>query len=513
MTRAPSGPLNATGTDETTDAWDTIDWLVKNLPQSNGRIGMFGQSYDGFTVAMALLDPHPALRAAVPESPMIDGWMGDDWYHFGAFRQPNLDYFADQAEQRGDGSPVPRAAYDDFEVFLEAGSAGAFARASGFDQLGWWRKVAAHPAYDAFWQEMAVDRHLAAHPSNVPTLWVQGLWDQEDIWGAIHAWSALKVAGHESNNWLVVGPWYHGQPNHLGWNTGPLKWPGDTAKQFRQDMVMPFFNQYLKDGPRAKRARATLYEPAEKQWQGFDTWPTACERGCAEPLKPLYLRADFKLSFDRPMDSHGGDSYVSDPSKPVPYVPRPLRFADVDSWRTWLLHDQRFVDGRPDVLSYETEVLSAPVKVEGAPIADIIAQTTGTDADFVVKLIDVYPPLYPLQAELGGYELPVGIEIFRGRYRASFEHPAPIPANKAQSYRFSLPTQNYLFLPGHRLMVQIQSTLFPVYDRNPQTYVDNPLFAKAADFKPSTITVLRSSKQASAIWLPIVPVGESVGSR
>ena len=390
-------------------------------------------------------------------------------------------------------------------MFLSAGSVGAFAVASGFDQLGWWKKMAGHPAYDSFWQALALDRQLALHPSQVPTLWEQGLWDQEDMWGATHAWLALKAVGHESNNWLVLGPWYHSQANHFGWNTGPLRWPGDTAEQFRHDMVMPFFNQYLRNGPPADLARATLYSPAEKRWQRFDTWPSACESGCAQPLKALYLQSDFKLSFDPPRGSRQGDSYVSDPAKPVPYVPRPLHFLDRDSWRTWLVHDQRFVDGRPDVLTYVTEELSAPLKIEGAPIADLVADTTGTDGDFVVKLIDVYPPQYPMQPELGGYELPVGIDIIRGRYRTSFEHPAPIPANKPQHYRFTLPTQNYVFLPGHRIMVQVQSTLFPLYDRNPQTYVDNPLFPKPEDFRKATITVLRSADVASAIWLPVVP--------
>ena len=509
LTRPPRGPLNATDTDETTDAWDTIDWLIRNVPQSNGKVGMIGSGSDGFMVAMALLDPHPALKAAVSEEPKMDNWMGDDWYHYGAFRQPNMDYFAFMTGYRGAGSydPLPRAAYDDYEVFLNAGSPGAFALANGFDQLSWWKKMVAHPAYDAFWQGYALDRQVAAHPSRVPTLWVDGLWNEQTIWGAPHAWLALKAAGHESTNWLVIGPWYAFQEVRRsgGWNLGVFKWPGDTAKEFRHSMVMPFFNQYLRDGPPANLARATIYSPAEKRWQRFDTWPSACERGCTYPLKALYLQADFKLSFNRPTGLREGDSYVSDPAKPVPYLPRPLSVTDDDSWSTQLVHDQRFVDGRPDVLTYVTEALSAPLKIEGAPIADLVATTTGTDEDFVVKLIDVYPPQYSLQPELGGYELPIGIDIFRGRYRTSFEHPSPIPANKAQRYRFELPNQNYVFLPGHRIMVQIQSTLFPLYDRNPQTFVDNPLFPKPGDFRKATITLLRSADAASAVWLPVVP--------
>jgi putative CocE/NonD family hydrolase len=505
MTRPPRGPLNSTSTDQTTDAWDTIDWLVKHVPESNGNVGMFGSSYDGFTVVMALLDPHPALKAAVPESPMVDGWMGDDWFHYGAFRETNLDYIAGQTEQHGKGSAVPRDAYDDYETFLQAVTPAAYAIANGFEQLGFWHKLSTHPAYDAFWQDQALDRLVAAHPANVPTLWEQGLWDQEDMWGANHAWAALKAAGHEANNWLVFGPWYHSQANHVGWNTGVFKWPGDTAEQFRHDIVMPFFEQYLNGGPPAKLARVTVYDPPESRWESFPDWPSACESGCAHPLKPLYLQADYGLSFNKPDDSPGVDLYVSDPAKPVPYLPRPLQFSDHTAWQTWLVRDQRFVDGRPDVLVYRTPPLTAAVKIEGAPIADIIAGTTGTDADFVVKLIDVYPPQYPGQAELGGYELPVALDIFRGRYRQSFAHPSPVQPKVPLHYRFTLPNQNYVFKPGHRIMVQIQSTLFPLYDRNPQTYVDNVFFAKPTDYKAATISVYRSANQASAVWLPVVP--------
>jgi putative CocE/NonD family hydrolase len=505
MTRPVRGPLNASSTDHVTDAWDTIDWLVKNVHESNGKVGMIGSSYEGFTVVMALLDPHPALKAAVPESPMVDGWMGDDWYHYGAFRIPNLDYIAGQTEQRGEGDGVPRAAYDDYDTFLKAGSPGDYAKAKGFDQLPWWGKMLAHPAYDGFWQGQALDRMVAAHPSNVPTLWEQGLWDQEDMWGANHSWLALKAAGHEANNWLVMGPWFHSQVNREGWALGPFKWNGDTALQFRREMVVPFFNQYLKDGPPANLARVAVYNPAENHWQSFKDWPSACPSGCKQAMTPLYLQAGFGLAFAKPAAGAGGDAYVSDPAKPVTYLPRPVRFSDSEAWRTWLVRDQRFVDGRPDVLTYETPILTAPVKIQGAPVADIVAATTGTDGDFVVKLIDVYPDVNPSQPELGGYELPIGTDIFRGRYRDSFEHPTPIPANVAQHYKFTLPNANYVFAPGHRIMVQIQSTLFPLYDRNPQTYVDNPLTAKPSDYQNATVTVLRSADQASAVWLPVVP--------
>jgi putative CocE/NonD family hydrolase len=505
MTRPVRGPLNPTDTDHVTDAWDTIDWLVKHLPESNGKVGMIGSSYEGFTVVMALLDPHPALKAAVPESPMIDGWMGDDWFHYGAFRTPNLDYFTSQTAQKGEGGGVPRDAYDDYDVFLRAGSPGAYAKANGFDQLGWWRKLSAHPAYDAFWQGQALDKLLVARPSKVPTLWEQGIWDQEDMWGANHSWLALKAAGHVDNNWLVMGPWFHSQINREGYQLGPFRWDGDTARQFRRDMVLPFFEQYLRDGPPANLSRVAIYEPALNKWEHFSDWPAACQTGCAQPLKPLYLQGGFGLGFDKPAGSDPGDSYVSDPAKPVPYRPRPVLASATDLWRTWLVHDQRFVDGRTDVLTYETAPLTALVKIQGAPIADIFAATTGTDGDFIVKLIDVYPPVFPSQPEFGGYQLPVGVDIFRGRYRESFEHPTPIPAGVPQRYRFTLPQQNYTFLPGHRIMVQIQSTLFPLYDRNPQTYAANILEPKPEDYQKATVTVLRSGETASAVWLPVVP--------
>ena len=511
MARPVRGPLNPSTVDHTTDAWDTIDWLVKNIPESNGKIGMIGSSYEGFTVAMALIDPHPALKAAVPESPLIDGWMGDDWFNFGAFRNGMLGYIRMQTAQRGEGEVVPSDAFDGYEEFLRAGSTGDYARAHGLEQLPWVARVMSHPAYDAFWQGQALDKLLAARPSSVPTLWEQGLWDQEDMWGANHAWLALKAAGHAANNWLVLGPWSHSQVNREGFSLGPLRWEGDTAVQFRRDMVMPFFREHLRGGPPAQLARATIYNTAENRWERLPDWPGNSEKGGAIGLKPLYLGANFALSFDRPESADGGDIYVSDPAKPVPFLPRPVMDPFFEFWTTakgytpwskWLVHDQRFVDGRTDVLSYETPVLSSPVRVRGAPVADIRAMTTGSDGDFVVKLIDVYPATYANEPPLGGYQLPIALGIFRGRYRESFEHPTAIPSNTPQSYRFELPNVNHVFQPGHRIMVQIQSTLFPLYDRNPQSFVPNIFDAKPADYRQATITVLRSTNNSSAIWLP-----------
>jgi putative CocE/NonD family hydrolase len=498
MTRPPMGPLNPTTTDDTTDAWDTIDWLVKNTKESNGKVGMIGSSYDGWTVAMALLHPHPALKVAAPESPMIDGWMGDDWYHYGALRQVNLDYFSGQMSKRGEGKNIPRESYDDYTNFLDAGSAGAYAEANGFRQLPWWNRFSAHPAYDAFWQLQALDRLLVAHPSSVPTMWLQGLWDQEDIYGAVHAWEALKKAGHGANNHLVIGPWWHSQINRAGWNMGPLKWPGDTTAQFRQNVMIPWFNHYLRGTPLPKPLpEAMIYNAVGQHWDSFANWKPASEQS----LTPLYLQADMGLGFQQP--TGGSDSYVSDPAKPVPYLPRPIPQKN-DRWRTWLVHDQRFAETRPDVLAYVTPVLTRTVKVQGAPVADIFASTTGTDGDFVVKLIDVYPGTDPTDPAMGGYELPVSLDIFRGRYRRSFADPSPIPPNQVQEYKFRLPTVNYEFKPGHRIMVQIQSSLFPLYDRNPQSYVPNILFAKPSDYRKATVTIEHGGDGRSAVLLPVI---------
>ena len=507
MTKPVRGPLNPTSTDNVTDAYDTIDWLVKNTPESNGRVGMIGSSYEGFTVVMALLNPHPALKVAAPESPMVDGWMGDDWFHYGAFRQPSFDYVSEQTIQKSGGMAVPRDAYDDYEAFLRAGSAGAYARLHGLEQLPWNEKMIEHPAYDEFWQGQALDKLVAEHPSQVPTMWIQGLWDQEDMWGAIHSYMALKAKGQADHNYLVMGPWRHSQVNYDGYNLGPLKWDGDTALQFRRDVLRPFFDQYLKtEAPKANTPHVFIYNTGENHWDRFENWPLACAQGCAAPLKPIYLEADFGLGFAKPSGSESAaDSYVSDPSKPVPYLPRPDRFADSDRWKQWLVTDQRSVADRTDVLKYSTGVLTAPVRISGAPVADLHAATSGTDADWVVKLIDVYPDEVPSQPELGGYQLAVSMDIFRGRYRDSFEHPSAIPAGKPQEYRFALPTTNHVFLPGHRIMVQIQSSWFPLYDRNPQTYVSNIFLAQPPDYQKATETVFRSTDQASAIWLPVVP--------
>jgi putative hydrolase, CocE/NonD family len=509
MTRPLRGPLNSSSTDESTDAYDTIDWLVKNVPESNGKVGMLGSSYEGFTVVMALVNPHPALKVAAPESPMVDGWMGDDWFHFGAFRQPNLDYFTGVSAERAHGSSIVRQGYEDYDNFLRAGSVGDFAKAAGVDQIPWWKKTTEHAAYDSFWQEQALDKKMAAQPLKVPTMWLQGLWDQEDMWGAIHCYLATEPKDRDNNlNYLVMGPWRHSGVNYDGTSLGPLKWEGDTALQFRRDVLKPFFDQYLKNGaPKADTPPVFIYNTGENHWDRLKSWPLACDSGCANKMKPLYLGAENSLSFGAPTESgdKGFDEYVSDPAKPVPFYPRPIRFADGESWRKWLVMDQRNFADRPDVLVYSTPVLKEAVRISGAPVVNLVASTSGTDSDWVVKLIDVFPDEVPSQPELGGYQLAIGMDIFRGRYRENFSNPKALTANAPLAYKFILPTANHVFLSGHRIMVQIQSSWFPLYDRNPQTYVPNIFFAAPKDYVKATQRVYHAKGQASFIDLPVAP--------
>jgi hypothetical protein len=303
-----------------------------------------------------------------------------------------------------------------------------------------------------------------------------------------------------------MGPWRHSQINREGRSLGPFQWEGDTALQFRRDMVLPLFDQYLKDGPPVTLPAAAIYNTGENRWDRFANWPLACEKGCPSPLRPIYLCAAGTHGFSK--GGAGGDSYVSDPAKPVPHLPRPVNFED-GRWGDWLVSDQRGVDGRPDVMTYQTEVLTAPVRVSGAPIADLFARTTGTDGDFIVKVIDVYPEEVASDPKMGGYQLAISQDILRGRYRDSFSRPSAIPAGRTQRYKFRLPTVNHVFQPGHRIMVQVQSSLFPLYDRNPQTFVPNIFLARKGDYRKATVTLVRGGDTASAVWLPVVPVDQS----
>jgi hypothetical protein len=507
VTRPLRGPLNNSKIDHTTDTWDTIDWLVKNVPETNGRVGMIGSSYDGFTTLMGLINPHPALKAAVPESPMVDGWMGDDWFHYGAFRQTNFDYFTQQMSVQGEGHPIPRVSFDDYTNFLRAGSAGDYAKAAGLEQIPYYRKVTEHPSYDSFWSEQALDKELARQPLKVPTMWVGALYDQEDMWGAIHAYAATEPKDVNNDmNYLVIGPWRHSGANYEQRQLNAVKLPGDTATQWRTEVLKPFLDAHLKtNAPKADTPPVFIFQTGTDKWERLQKWAVPCLTACPTAMKPLYLQPDQGLSFTAPASSGPAyDEYVSDPAKPVPYVHRPVRSDDGDQWRYWLTTDQRHVDGRPDVLTYVSPPLTAPLTVAGAPVVNLFASTSGTDSDWVVKIIDVYPDVVPSQVELGGYELPIAMDIFRGRYRESFETPKPIPAGKVEKYRFVMPTTDHVFLPGHRVMVQIQSSWFPLYDRNPQTFVPNIFFAKPADYVKATQRIYHAGDQATSIELPVV---------
>jgi putative CocE/NonD family hydrolase len=509
MNRPLRGPLNPTNVDHATDTYDTIDWLVKNVPESNGRVGTIGISYDGFTTLMSLFHPHPALKVAVPMNPMVDGWIGDDWYHKGAFRQlGSINYIYEQEATRANDLKFWTDHYDDYDTFLEAGPGDAVARSRGVEDMGFYRKIRQHTAYDQFWQLQAVDKLLAHEKLTVPTMLVHSLWDQEDIYGALAVYKALKPADTDGKLFLTLGPWHHGQAIGDGSTLGDLHFNSDTALAWRMHVLKPFLDHYLKDNnPPMNVAPVNAFETGVNHWERLANWPSGCVSGCSLVSKPLYLAPGGKLGFEVGSGGPGYASYVSDPAKPIPFVPRPIHMLADDegpSWVNWLVTDQRAASTRTDVLTFETDRLTAPLQLAGTPVANLIASTTGTDGDFVVKLIDVYPDVVAQTPAMGGYQLMISADILRGRYRDSFSDPKPIPANEKQTFRFTLPAVNHVFLPGHRVMVQVQSSWFPLYDRNPQTYVPNIFDAKAADYQPATIHVFDTGNDASFVELPVV---------
>ncbi len=496
MNRPPVGALNDTSVDDSTDAYDTIDWLVHHLPQSNGRVGILGISYDGWTSLMALIHPHPALKVAVPMAPMVDGWMGDDWFHHGAFRPLNLDYIYEQEATRANEDRWWNDHYDDYDTFLEAGSVDSLAESRGMDQVGFYVKLKQHPNYDSFWSKQAVDKILATQSLTVPTMLVHGLWDQEDIYAAPAVWNALKSHDIQGNLFLTIGPWYHGQEIKAETTLGDLDFGADNGRYFRYHILRPFLDHYLKSTQTPSVARVNAFETGTNRWLSLPTWPSGCASACQIVTKPLYLDPGAALGFVSPAPTQVVGTYVSDPAKPIPFIPRPIHLLADDegpSWKHWLASDQRAASTRPDVLTFRTAPLTAPLKISGQPVADLHASTTGTDGDFVVKLIDVYPDEVAQKPQMGGYQLMVSADIIRGRFRNSYEHPSPIPAGEVQTYRFDMPTVNHVFLPGHRIMVQVQSTWFPVYDRNPQRYVENIFLAKPQDYQAATIKLFGSS--------------------
>jgi hypothetical protein len=506
MNRPIHGPQNPTPVDEATDTYDSIDWLVKNIPETNGKVGILGISYDGFLPLVALVNPHPALKVAVPMNPMVDGWMGDDWFHNGAFREQNMPYIYEQEGTRSNDNDAKwwTSNFDDYDLYMQAGSAGELGRKHGLEQMGFWRKILDHPSYDAFWSDQAVDRVLAARPLKVPVMLVHSLWDQEDIYGAIAVYKAIKPLDTGNDKvFLVLGPWHHGQEISDASALGPIRFGSDTGTWFRQNVLRPFLDRYLKDeAPKAEIAPVTAFETGVNRWQSLPAWPAA------PATKPLYLEAGLKLGFAAPTSSGVAfDEYISDPAKPVPFRARPIQPIGYDpplTWPQWLVDDQREASGRPDVLAFTSDVLTAPVHIAGQPIANLVASTTGTDSDWVVKLIDVYPDEVADHPNLGGYQLMIAADIFRGRFRESLSKPRAIESGKPLTYRFALPPANHVFLPGHRIMVQVQSSWFPLYDRNPQSFVPNIFWAKPGDYQKATQRIFHAPGESSSIELPVV---------
>jgi putative CocE/NonD family hydrolase len=508
MQRPPRGAADPRAIDEGTDAYDTIDWLVTNVPGNSGRVGMLGISYDGWLTAMAMLDPHPALKAVSPQASPADMFLGDDFHHNGAFRLSYGFEYAVLTEATDTNAQFGFDRYDTFAWYLALGALPNANARHLHGTLPSWNDFILHPNYDAFWQRQAFAPYLTR--VTVPTLNVGGWWDQEDFYGPLKIYELLERHDSLGRNFLVVGPWNHG-----AWGRGPgrklgvVDFGSNTAEYFRDSIQAPWFAYFLKDKGPLRQPEALTFEAGANRWVASDAWPPRA--GITE--RRLYLREGGGLSFDPPprADTTPGataafDQYVSDPAHPVPYRHRPIEptyFPRGSGWYTWLLEDQRFVHLRPDVLSWESAPLGADLVVKGDIVAHLFAATTGSDADWIVKLIDVYPEDYAPDPKLGGYQLMVANDVFRGRFRRSFERPEAIVPGRVAEYTIDLHTQDYRFLKGHRLMVQVQSTWFPLIDRNPQTYVENIFRAKDADYRAATQRIYRSPRFPSHVVLPV----------
>ena len=506
MLRSLRDASNAKAIDETTDTYDTIDWMIKNVPDNNGRVGMFGTSYPGWLVVMAVLEPHPALKAVIEEATPADMFLGDDFHHNGAFRLTYGFEYCYALETSNLTSNFKFDRYDTYQWYLQLGPLSNVDEKYFHGKIPTWNNFVAHPNYDEFWQQQALVNQLKK--VTVPIIHVAGWWDQEDFYGPVKAYEVLEKTDNNHVNHLVAGPWNHG-----GWNrpTGDkmlnIDFGSPVSQYFRSDILHPWFSYYLKDNGQLKQPEALTFETGSNKWSSFDAWPPRDNI----TQRKLYIREKGKLSFEPPSESKDQfDSYVSDPAHPVPYRPRPIEptYNPADQggsrWSTWLLEDQRFVENRPDVLTWETEALTEDTVIAGNIVAHLFASTSGTDSDWVVKLIDVYPESYPQDPKMGGYQLMIANEILRGRFRYSFTRPEPIPANRPIEYAIDLHTANHAFLKGHRIMVQVQSTWFPLYDRNPQTFVSNIFAAKDSDFQSATQKVFRSGQHASYIALPVL---------
>jgi hypothetical protein len=506
MLRQPREPGDKKAIDESTDTYDTIDWLLKNVPNNNGRVGLAGVSYGGWLTVMGMLDPHPALKAAVPAASPADMWIGDDFHHNGAFRLSyafEYAYMMESSKEITDRTQVIDH-FDAYDWYLRLGPLSNVDEKYLHYKLPTWNDFVNHPDYDAFWKRQGFAPWL--NRVTVPTLNVAGWWDQEDFYGPLKIYELLERHDTSHQNFLVVGPWNHG-----GWSRGDgdklgrIEFGSATAAYYRRDVLAPFMAFHLKGKGKLDMPEALTFRTGSNQWVRHDSWPP--KSGVEE--RRLYLREGHKLSFDAPPMAAGAeasDSYVSDPANPVPYRPRPI---DVSSgWTTWLVEDQRFVDHRPDVLTWESETLTSDLVVSGKIAAHLFASTSGTDSDWIVKLIDVYPEKHdvnaPKDAKMSGFELMIAGDVMRGRYRHSLETPEAVAANAVEQYQIAFPGNDHVFLKGHRIMVQVQSTWFPVVDRNPQRYVPNIFKAKESDFEAATQRIFRSGQHASSISIPVV---------
>jgi putative CocE/NonD family hydrolase len=504
MLRPPRDKRDPTAIDESTDTYDTIAWLLQTVPGHNGRVGMLGVSYPGWLTVMAMLDPHPALKAVSPQASPASMYLGDDFHHNGAFRLSYGFEYVTMMEGSKEFSPFAFDQYDTYSWYLSLGSlANADARhLSG--KYPTWNNFVAHPDYDAFWQREAVMQYLDR--VTVPTLNVAGWWDQEDFYGPLKIYETLEPHDSKRLNYLVVGPWNHG-----GWRgrsgrmLGNIDFGDSTALHFKRNIETPWFAYWLKDKGALQLAEATTFEAGANAWRSHGSWPP---REGVTPQR-LYFHPGGRMAFTPPAavaGDSGFDAYVSDPARPVPYRARPIlpSFGRGSTWSTWLVDDQRFAQDRPDVMAWETPPLEEDLVIAGNIMAHLFAATTGSDADWVVKLIDVYPEKHEPEPKLGGYQLMVSNEVFRGRYRKSFERPEAIVPNQTQEYAIDLHAQNYRFKKGHRIRVQVQSSWFPLIDRNPQTFVPNIFTAKESDFRAAIQRVFRTPSAASFIQLPVV---------
>ncbi|HEX8411940.1 MAG TPA: CocE/NonD family hydrolase [Thermoanaerobaculia bacterium] len=509
MTLPVRGPLNRWKVDHTTDTYDTIDWLVKNVERNNGRVGLTGVSYPGWLTLMGIVDPHPALKAAVPMYPMVDGWIGDDFYHNGALRQTMLEWIYNMAANKRSDYAPPFGYRDMYEAFLSAGSADAMARRIKADQFATWRKIVDNPSYNEFWRGQAVQDILATRALKLPVLVVHGLFDQEDNFGGIAVYRSLE-AKDTANNMvhLAVGPWNHGQSQNEGATLGALRWHADTSMWFRDRVLQPFWDQHLKGVTPAQPVPPVIaFDTGAHEWRTYQRWPADAQ---VTPTR-IHLQPNGRLGFNAPPAAATDAAqqyaeYVSDPAKPVPYRVRPVlaMYNTESSWRNWLVDDQRPFADRTDVLNFTSDVLTEPLTITGEVAATLFASTTGTDADWVVKLIDVFPPEVRSNPTLGGYQLMVSAEILRGRYRESLETPKAITPGEVAPYRVRMPEAHHTFQPGHRIMVQIQSTWFPLYDRNPQTFVENVAKANPADYRTATQRIWFGPANASFVEVGVV---------